>query len=56
MLLHPTSLGGNWSNRASTDADLNETSLEQAMIDIAGFIDERGLKNCNERAEVNSSC
>ena len=41
---HPTSLGGNWSNRASTDADLNETSLEQAMIDIAGFIDERGLK------------
>jgi len=42
--LHPTSLGGNWSNRASTDADLNETSLEQAMIDIAGFIDERGLK------------
>ena len=42
--LHPTSLGGNWSNRAATDADLNETSLEQAMIDIAGFIDERGLK------------
>ena len=41
---HPTALGGNWSNRASTDADLNETSLEQAMIDIAGFIDERGLK------------
>ena len=41
--LHPTSLGGNWSNRAATDADLNETSLEQAMIDIAGFIDERGL-------------
>jgi len=42
--LHPTSLGGTWSNRAATDADLNETSLEQAMIDIAGFIDERGLK------------
>ena len=41
---HPTALGGNWSNRASTDADLNETSLEQAMIDIAAFIDERGLK------------
>ena len=41
---HPTALGGNWSNVSSTNADLNETSLEQAMIDIAGFIDERGLK------------
>ena len=41
---HPTALGGNFSNRSATDADLNETSLEQAMIDIAGFIDERGLK------------
>jgi len=41
---HPTALGGNFSNRSATDADINETSLEQAMIDIAGFIDERGLK------------
>jgi hypothetical protein len=41
---HPTALGGTFSNRNATDADLNETSLEQAMIDIAGFIDERGLK------------
>ena len=41
---HPTTFGGNWSNRSATDADINETSLEQAMIDIAGFIDERGLK------------
>jgi len=41
---HPTTFGGNWSNRSATDADLNETSLEQALIDIAGFIDERGLK------------
>jgi len=41
---HPTALGGTWSNRSATDADINETSLEQAMIDIAGFIDERGLK------------
>ena len=41
---HPTTFGGNWSNRSSTDADLNETSLEQGLIDIAGFIDERGLK------------
>ena len=41
---HPTALGGTFRNRSTTDADLNETSLEQAMIDIAGFIDERGLK------------
>ena len=41
---HPTALGGNFSNKSATNADLNETSLEQAMIDIAGFIDERGLK------------
>ena len=41
---HGTTFGGTWSNRSSTDADLNETSLEQGLIDIAGFIDERGLK------------
>jgi len=41
---HPTALGGNFSNRSATDADLTDVSLEQAMIDIAGFIDERGLK------------
>jgi hypothetical protein len=34
----------NFQKRASTAADLNETSLEQALIDIAAFIDERGLK------------
>jgi hypothetical protein len=31
-------------NVLSTAADLNETSLEQALIDIQGFVDERGLK------------
>ena len=41
---HPTTFGGTFSNRSATDADINETSLEHAMIDIAGFIDERGLK------------
>jgi hypothetical protein len=41
---HPTVGGGSFSNRNATDADLNETSLEQAMIDISQFIDERGLK------------
>jgi hypothetical protein len=41
---HPTALGPNLSNTLATAADLNETSLEQAIIDIAAFTDERGLK------------
>ena len=40
---HPT-VAGTFSNTLSTAADLNETSLEQAMIDIAALTDERGLK------------
>ena len=40
---HPT-LNGNQTNIPTTAADLSETSLEQAMIDIASFQDERGLK------------
>ena len=31
-------------NEPSTAADLNETSLENGLIDIAAFVDERGLK------------
>jgi len=41
---HPTISGGDQKNELSTSADLSETSLEQAMIDIAAFKDERGLK------------
>ncbi len=40
---HPT-LSGTFSNRLATNSDLNETSLEQSLIDIAAFTDERGLK------------
>ena len=40
---HPT-IQGTFSNTLSTAADLNETSLEQSLIDIAAFTDERGLK------------
>jgi hypothetical protein len=40
---HPTT-SGNQKNELTTAADLNETSLEQAMIDIAAFADDRGLK------------
>ena len=41
---HPTLSGANQRNELSTASDLSETSLEQAMIDIAAFKDERGLK------------
>mgnify|MGYP003653692139 CR=1 FL=1 len=41
---HPTALGPNFANRPTVAADLNETSLEQGIIDIAAFTDERGLK------------
>jgi phage major head subunit gpT-like protein len=40
---HPLVSGGTNSNRPSTGADLNETSLEAAVIQIAGWTDERGL-------------
>jgi len=40
---HPT-LNGTVKNELSTAADLNETSLEQSLIDIAAMTDERGLK------------
>ena len=40
---HPLVSGGVNSNRPSTNADLNETSLENAVIQIAGWTDERGL-------------
>jgi len=41
---HPLSGGGTFSNEPATPADLNETSLEDALISISGFVDERGLK------------
>ncbi|MDP6583172.1 MAG: Mu-like prophage major head subunit gpT family protein [Anaerolineales bacterium] len=40
---HPT-ISGTVSNTLTTQADLNETSLEQALIDVAAMTDERGLK------------
>ena len=40
---HPT-ISGTFQNTLTTQADLNETSLEQALIDIANLTDERGLK------------
>ena len=40
---HPT-LNGTFQNTLTTQADLNETSLEQSLIDIGKMTDERGLK------------
>jgi hypothetical protein len=40
---HPLISGGTNSNRPTVGADLNETSLENAVIQIAGWTDERGL-------------
>jgi hypothetical protein len=40
---HPLVSGGTNSNTQSTAADLNETSLENAVIQLAGWTDERGL-------------
>ena len=41
---HPLVSGNTLRNEPSTAADLNETSLENALIDIAAYVDERGLK------------
>ena len=41
---HPLVSGGTFSNTLATAADLSETSLEQSLIDIQAFVDERGLK------------
>jgi len=41
---HPLVNGNDLRNEPSTAADLNETSLENGLIDIAAFVDERGLK------------
>ena len=40
---HPT-INGTFKNTLTTQADLNETSLEQSMIDISKMTDERGLR------------
>ena len=42
-LVHPLGMGGTFANEPSTAADLNETSLENALIDISTFVDERNM-------------
>jgi len=41
---HPLVNNNTFANRPVTAADLNETSLENGLIEIAAFVDERGLK------------
>jgi hypothetical protein len=41
---HANLAGGTWSNQIATAADLSEAALEQAVIDIAGWTNDRGLK------------
>lgn len=41
---HPNWAGGTWANELTTAADLSEASLEQAVIDISTFTNDRGLK------------
>jgi hypothetical protein len=41
---HPNIAGGTWTNGPATAVDLSEAALEQAVIDIAGFTNDRGLK------------
>ena len=40
---HPLANGGTLANRATTMADLNETSLENALISISTFVDDRNM-------------
>jgi hypothetical protein len=41
---HPNVAGGTWTNGPSVATDLSEAALEQAIIDIAQFTNDRGLK------------
>jgi len=41
---HLLSKGGTFSNKIATAADLSEASLEQALIDISGFVDDANLR------------
>jgi len=40
---HPQTTGGTWSNQLTVAADLSETALEDAVIQLMGFTDDRGL-------------
>jgi len=41
---HPNASGGTWTNGPLTDSDLSQAALEQAVIDISKFTDDRGKR------------
>jgi hypothetical protein len=41
---HPNVAGGTWSNRMAVDSDLSEAALEQAVIDMGKYTNDRGLR------------
>lgn len=41
---HPNQAGGTWSNQIAVAADLSESALEQAVIDIGKYTNDRGLR------------
>lgn len=40
---HPNTTGGTWSNKAAVDVDLSEAALEDAIIQLMGYTNDRGL-------------
>jgi hypothetical protein len=44
---HPLQDGSTGSNTPTTQAELSETSLEQALIDVAGLTDDKVDSNCS---------
>jgi len=40
---HPNTTGGTWSNKPSVDVDLSESALEDAVIALMGYTNDRGL-------------
>lgn len=41
---HPNVSGGTWANELATAADISESAIEQAFIDIGKWTNDRGLK------------
>lgn len=44
--------GGTWSNRPSTYADISEAALEQAVIDLGNYTDDRGMKMATKAQRI----
>jgi len=40
---HPNTTGGTWANKPTVDADLSEASLEDAVVALMGYTNDRGL-------------